>query len=391
MRKKWMAFAIILSVVGLITAFFSLSEYLHIQKAGLEVPSFCAIDETINCDIVNASSYAVMFGLPTAAWGIIFYVLVLVFLFYIRLSKKDREIAASFIFWTAVVGFLWSVRMGLVSYFVLHAICLTCGAQYIVNALLLLTLYFSFKLSLADRFKKLFSGKIFGPALSALIIMGIGYIFASSALKNKEAELSPSEIEDAVSAFYRQSLYSMKPEDIEGAPYWGNKSAKVVIIEFSDYQCPFCRIAAFNIKPYLYEFKDKVKLVFVNYPLDNACNKYMQSPMHPSSCVAAKAAICAGEKEKFWDVHNAIFRNQRNLNYESITNIASSYGIDKDWLVSCMESPAVKERLEKDIELSHRIYLTGTPSVFIDNRILRFWRSPEVLRAIIREEIKKNY
>jgi len=392
MRKKILVAGIIVSIVGLGTASLSLSEFLHIQNSGLETPSVCAISETINCDIVNASSYASLLGLPTAAWGILFYIAVLGFLFFIRLSKAPKKSAMSFVWALSIFGLIFSLRMAYVSVFVLHAVCITCGAQYIINLVLAVILTFATTLSFKDRIGLLFSKKMFGPVLSAAIIFGIGYLFVGSALKaGPEQQLSKGDIKDAVHAFYRQSLYGIKPEDIEGAPYWGNKDAKVVIIEFSDFQCPFCRVAAFGIKPFLYEFKDKVKFVFINYPLDNACNKYMQHPMHPASCVAAEAVICGGDEGKFWELHDAIFRSQKNLNYEAVLNIAEKQGMDKAALSQCMSSEVTKKKLEKDVDLAHRIYLTGTPSILVNNRILRYWRSPEVLRAIIKEEIKKSY
>jgi protein-disulfide isomerase len=261
----------------------------------------------------------------------------------------------------------------------------------VINAILAVVLTFSFTLSFRERIGAIFSKKIFGPALTAAIIFGIGYVFALSAVKGGADDLSSTDIKSAVNAYYRQSLYGINPEDLKDAPYWGNKDAKVTIVEFSDFQCPFCRIAAFNIKPYLYEFKDKVKFVFVNYPLDNSCNKYMQGPMHQSACIAAEAVTCAGEKGKFWELHDLIFRNQKDLSLDKMIELGEKAGLDKDWLTACMGSGNAKAKVLNDIELAHKIYLTGTPSVFINNRILRLWRSPEVLRAIIKEEIKKNY
>lgn len=389
MRKKLVAGAILLALFGAAVSCLSLAEYFHIQRSGLEEPSFCAINEFINCDTVNASSYASMFGVPTAAWGLMFHIAMLAFLLFVRFSKQPKNSSVTFAWGLALFGFAWSMRMAYISVFVLNALCITCIASYIINTLLLLAVMFAFTLSFKEKVKCAFSKKMIAPVISAAIIFGIGYVFALSATNKGAEQLSSADINMALAAFERQSLYKIEPSDIEDAPLWGNKDAKVTIIEFSDYQCPFCRIAAFNIKPYLNEFKGKIKYVFMNYPLDNSCNVYLQGPMHQAACLAAQFATCAGEQGKFWEMHDAIFRGQRKINDDSLLQMSEELGLDIDKMRTCVDSPETLAKIKKDIEVGHKIYLNGTPSIFVNNRMLRLWRSPEILRAVVKEEIKK--
>lgn len=389
MRKKWLTAVFIAAIFGIVLSAISLSEYFHIQKAGLEDVSFCSIDEVVNCDIINASSYAVLFGIPVAGFGLLFYLAVAVFALFVRIAKSPKNAALSFILAVSFLGLLWTLRMAHVSAFILNAVCITCIGQYAVNIFIVIGLYAAGKISFKDRLKLIFSKKAFSPALTTIIIFGLGYIFMLSSVGGAGQAPSDNEIKELTNAHFRQSLYDIKPEDIENAPAWGNKSAKVAVIEFSDFQCPFCRLAAFNIKPYLYEFRKKIKYVFINYPLDNSCNKYIEHPMHQNACLAAQASVCANEKGKFWEYHDAVFKNQNKISRETLLNLAEKNGIEKDWMSKCIDSAETLAKIHAEIEIAHHIYLSGTPSVFINQRALRYWRVPKIMQAIIKEEIKR--
>ena len=290
----------------------------------------------------------------------------------------------------SVFGVLWNIRMAYASVVVLGAICLTCFAQYITSLLLAIIITFASSSHLKDRITVLFSKKVTSPVITTLIIFVIGYVFSLSAFTGKMERITSADVKEYVNSYFRQSLYDINPEDLKGSPTWGREDAKIAVVEFSDFQCPFCRIAAFNIRPYLQEFRNDVKFVYKYYPLDNSCNKYLEAPMHPNACIAAQAAVCAQQKGKFWEVHDAIFKNQNKISKEFLLGIAGKNGIEKGWMETCMASPETQATLEKDIELAHHIYLNGTPSVIVNKRVLKLWRIPEFLRAVVEEEIKRR-
>lgn len=389
MRKKWLVAAFIAALIGIGLSYISISEYFSIQKSGLENQSFCTVNSFINCDLVNASSYSMLFGIPVAGWGLLFYISAAAFALFIKISKSNKETALSLIWALSVVGVIWALRMAYVSIFVLNALCLTCLSEYVVTIFIMIALFAASRLSVIERIKMLFSSRVISPAITVAIIFGLGYVFTLSATGKAGQMPTDKEITELVAAHMRQSLYDIKPEDIKDAPVWGNPNAKTTIVEFSDFQCPFCRVAAFNIKPYLQEYRKNVKFVFLNYPLDNSCNKYMERPMHANACLAAKASVCANEKGKFWEIHDGMFKNQNKIKKEMLLDLAEKNGIDKGWMGSCIDSPGTLAKVQADIETAHHIYLTGTPSVFINQRALRYWKVPEIMRPIIEEEIRK--
>jgi len=309
MRKTWLKISLVAAILGVIASSVSLYEYRNMQKQGLEEASFCAINETINCDIVNASSYATLAGVPIAALGILFHLSIICLVLF-AIFRKEDNVSHSLAWIMSLFGVIWTARMAYASFVMLGALCLTCGLQYIFN----ISLFIALTVAGGLLFKKVLSRKILPYAIMVGIIFGIGYAVALSAVPANA--ISKKDLTTVVSSHFRQSKYDISPESLETAPMWGNPDAKVTMVEFSDFQCPFCRMAAFNIKPYLHEFRKDVNLRFVNYPLDSTCNKYMSGQMHPQSCLAAEAAYCASQKDKFWEYHEDVFKNQRKLSRE---------------------------------------------------------------------------
>ena len=150
------------------------------------------------------------------------------------------------------------------------------------------------------------------------------------------------------------------------SPVLGMSSAPVTMIEFSDFQCPFCEKYFSQTLPGIeknYVDSGKVKLVFKNMPLEN---------LHPNAKQAALAAECANEQNKFWDYHNKLFANQdgwANLSSVNATNIFKQYaaqiGLDTNSFNSCVDSSKYDTSVNKDAQDGKTYGATGTPTFFI--------------------------
>lgn len=192
-----------------------------------------------------------------------------------------------------------------------------------------------------------------------------------------------------VAAHFAQSGYDI-PVNPKW-PVWGNPKAKVTIIEFSEFQCPYCRMSSTHFRPYLYEFRDKVRYYFVNFPLDSDCNPYARSRMHPQACVAARAAVCADRFGDFWDYHDEMFRNAKKLNKSYVLKLGEQFGWDPAEFQACMDDPSTEKWIKDDCELANKLHITGTPTIFVNNKRLRNWNDKDFVRAVIKEEIKRSY
>lgn len=164
--------------------------------------------------------------------------------------------------------------------------------------------------------------------------------------------------------------------DLEGSPVRGARMAAVTIVEFSDFQCPYCAAAQPMLKRALRQFEGKVKLVFKHYPL----------PGHPRAMPAAKAAEAARLQGEFWPMHDKLFEHQHALGEEDLQGYAKALELDMDEFEEDRASRAVAKRIERDVEEAKNAGVSSTPSLFINGR--KYRESPRNLDAYLEEELQ---
>lgn len=165
--------------------------------------------------------------------------------------------------------------------------------------------------------------------------------------------------------------------DTTGSPLKGPLEAPVTMIVFTDFQCPYCIKLVPLLDQVMEKYKGKVKLVFKNMPLQ----------IHEMAEPAARAVLAANEQGKFWEFHDKLFAAQQ-LKPEVITGISTALGLDMARFNTDMQSPAIRQKLSKDMLDAQKAGVTGTPTVFINGRKLK-QRSLEGFQTIIDEELKK--
>jgi protein-disulfide isomerase len=161
----------------------------------------------------------------------------------------------------------------------------------------------------------------------------------------------------------------------KGSPLRGSPMAPVTIFEFSDFQCPHCRMAAPYLKKLVDDSNGKVKLVFKQYPL----------PGHPKAREAAKAALAADRQGKFWEMHDIIFKNQARLETANFEGYAKELGLDLERFRADTKSKEVEAKIEADRAEGKKIGVDSTPSIYVNDR--RFIFPPEQLADYVREEL----
>lgn len=401
--KRWALIATcVAALTGLAVSVVSTSQHLRIWREGLETASFCAISEKINCDIVNASSYSKILGVPVSSFAFAFYLVICGMALFALLSQKNRRSTAAFAWFVSIGGLVCAAYFAYISTAILGVVCIECLIMYAMNLIVFILLFSSIDVHLRSvtgfvrNYILASVGRIANPEFSPKVVHHAAVLLAVFAacwfgMKAIEAKgKGPSDTvttDEKSKAFYMQSLYSIEPDP--AWPVWGNPSAKVTLVEYSEFQCPFCKMAAFNLKPYLQEFKKHIRLYFVNYPLDQACNSEMEHPMHQWACMAGKAGICANKLGSFWEFHDDLFREQQKLNEETILSIAEKHGWARGEFRACIDSPETDAQIKKDIASSKKIYVTGTPTIFLNNKKLRYWRDPDFLQRVVKEEIKR--
>jgi len=145
---------------------------------------------------------------------------------------------------------------------------------------------------------------------------------------------------------------------VSGAPSLGPQKAAITIVEFSDFQCPFCAAAVPEIKALLKTFPTQVKLIFKQYPLE----------IHSQADLAAAAAIAAQKQDKFWEMHDAMYSHYQDLSRKSILALAKQTGLDMDRFETDIDSTEVRETVVRDVQDGNDAGVNGTPTFFVNGQ-----------------------
>jgi protein-disulfide isomerase len=135
------------------------------------------------------------------------------------------------------------------------------------------------------------------------------------------------------------------------------------VVEFSDYECPFCAIAHGEVNALLVSRPD-VKLVRKNFPLDPACNPAVKRAMHPSACALAAAAVCAEEQGKLEPMSDALFANQKQK--LPLERVAAAVGLDAAAFRECLRAPSTGRRIQQDIAAALAVGIRATPTYLVN-------------------------
>jgi protein-disulfide isomerase len=164
-----------------------------------------------------------------------------------------------------------------------------------------------------------------------------------------------------------------------GRPARGPAGAPIEIIEFSDFQCPFCLRATSIITQVLAKYGDRIRLVYRHYPL----------PSHPNARPAAEASLCANEQDRFWPYHDRLFASSDELSDDDLKRHAGDLGLDSAKFNACFDSRKFQEEVEADIDAGNESGVSGTPAFFINGRFLGGAQPFENFQRVIDEELAR--
>jgi protein-disulfide isomerase len=179
----------------------------------------------------------------------------------------------------------------------------------------------------------------------------------------------------------RRYLEPMRMEIAAGdSPSMGPDDATVTIIEFSDFQCPYCQRLAPTLTKIVEDYDDRVRLVFRQFPLRQ---------LHADAEKAAEASLCAAEEDKFWQMHDAMFENYRSLPVDQLKAIAAGLGLDAASFAECLDSGRYSLQVAEDVKAGQQAGVSGTPAIFINGRFLSGAQPYEVITAVIEDELDR--
>ncbi|MBI2336672.1 MAG: thioredoxin domain-containing protein [Deltaproteobacteria bacterium] len=378
--------ALLFSLAGIGVSLFLVQHHFMALKTGNLDLSQCNLGGNFNCDIPLMSRYSVFAGIPMAGLGFLYYLYIALTAIGALVVSENRPALLVPPTIVSVLAMLMTFYLIYVSSLVLEAYCIFCISMYILNLLItvgLLMILYPDRLQWRETMKKI---PWLGSILAFILIFGIGgFIFFSKQQSLAQSSQLPPP-EQIIAAFFNQPKINIPTDN---RPTWGNPNAKITIAEFSDFECPFCKRAALTLKPFLTEYKNAVKFVFLNYPLDQACNPFLKKPLHTLACQAAYSSHCAHMQGKFWPYHDLIFANQKLLTSESFNAFAKQLSLNFAQFQSCLSSEDTKNAILRDLQAGDVAQISGTPSIFINGRPFGFWPYAPIFHQLL-QEVKKN-
>jgi protein-disulfide isomerase len=165
-----------------------------------------------------------------------------------------------------------------------------------------------------------------------------------------------------------------------GSPIRGPSGAALTLVEFSDFQCPYCYVAVGQLDEVLKAYPENVRLIFKQFPLDT----------HSQAALAAAAAIAAHRQGKFWPMHDALFAHRRELSRLSILALAANTGLDMKRFEADLDSPETKKAIASDVRDGDRAGVEGTPSIYINGQKYNGSLELPAMRTVLDGELKKT-
>jgi protein-disulfide isomerase len=212
----------------------------------------------------------------------------------------------------------------------------------------------------------------FSKGLASVIVASL------KAGKSEKEALADAE----ASRFAHPPEHKLLEDPIEiptvGAPETGPDNAPITLVEFSDFQCPYCTLATPQLQAVLKAYPTQVRLFFKQFPLD----------IHSQAALAAAAAVAAQKQGKFWQMHDALFASHSDLRRPTILALASAVGLDIKRFEADLDSPEIGKAVARDLEDGQNVGVMSTPTIFIDGQHYNGNIRLDVLKPILEAELK---
>jgi protein-disulfide isomerase len=306
--------------------------------------------------------------------------------------------AAVIAFRLIAVGVVADVVLLVVQLFVQHAACGICLATYGTTFLTAALLFRPLSPDSgafpdpAER-RMLLGGWALASAV-VLVAVTVGELLLRQQARAQDLQAtldSPAKRDayDAEQAVVRFQTGPVVTFDLTGAPRLGAADGPIVVVEYVDYLCPFCRQLYGGLDQYLAQQNGRVSWYFKNLPLDTACNPTLSENLHPGACWMARGAVCAQGAGKWVEFYRAAFTAElENPGPPEVIRLGRQAGLEASTFERCIRSPATIAVVAADVAESVRAKAQGTPTLFINGRRAPLWTYVERLVTVESERLK---
>jgi len=358
--------------------------------------SFCDVNATVSCTQAYLSRYGSFLGVPVAVAGVFFFLLILL-LVAIGGGEKSRirESVPAYVFALSTIGLAFTMYLAWASYVQLKTFCMLCAATYVaVVALFIISGgATTFPMTTLPRraprdLRTLFSSPV-ALVLALLYIVGAGSVIAYFPSEAAQAQAAAAAPMTPLTDEQRTKLiewWDLQPRVDLSVPADG---AKVVVVGFSDFQCPHCRSAHEQYKGLIakYAGNSQVRFIAKNFPLEGECNPNAPNGNHMAACEAAAAVVLARETGKAAVMEDWLYDHQTTLTPSMVREAAKDVGGIADFNGAYAKA---LEEVKADARMGGALGVNSTPTFFLDGRKLPPGVvPPEYIDALITVELQR--
>lgn len=381
---KYLKINVILFLIAAAISAYLLWHHYEIKNGEAAFNSICSVNANVDCDAVSTSMYSEFLGIPLAAWGLGYYLFALILSFTgMRNAFARREATLVLFPFTAVTVLVAGLSVILMTV-VIKSLCLFCLGLDIINVLTFFATFLAMRDVTADstfgaEWKEMRSNRVVTFLGIGVALIGITHLISSQFEKK-----IPFDEEMFLSQYRSQPVMPVEAGTSPRMGFQGD-NPKLQLIEFADYQCPACAMAAKKMHVLLKTYKDQVQVVFKNFPWDSSCNPNIPRGFHPQACGAAKAAYCAHKQNKFEAMYEHLFENQQLLAPESYVKWAQEIGLNEEEFKTCYGSPETLTAIQKDTAEAKAAGVESTPTFFANGKRIEGVIDESRLKVLLKE------
>lgn len=406
MKHNTIPLMIVTSIIGTIISFYLLYVHYFPLVPDKALYALCTAGDIFDCNAVNTSSYAVLFGFPLSAWSIALYLFFIsVLILYI---KKTRNVIAEFIMlWLAIVAVLLSVVLGYISFVKIKKICSFCMILWICNGALLVLLLIYIKSIYTGIIKgincihdfdvasvlgtRAVQKQLIAYAIAGIIALGVALAANESlqyAYAMKEKQRETALIDEFKKEYDSFPKVTIDRDDIE--PLIGKKEYPVHITVFFDFNCGACHRAVKVLSDLAQKYEHSIALYIRHFPLDALCNRFVKRKKDGSSCHASVMAYAMYGREHYYDFIMQLMEHRGKVDSAVISDVLSGLQEDYTHIQELSHTQKVKKMLEQDIALGGKLGINATPTIIINDTKLKSGIPPAyILEMAIKIEMEK--
>lgn len=383
-----------LTILGIICCIELAIVYYQANYNPYAEPSFCNMNDFVDCDSVAQTSKAVFLGIPLTYWGFFLYsfILMLLHVDYLKdISIKNKKPLwflnvfknpYSYISTLGFVSFFISIILAVISIFQIHKICILCFVTYFINLFIgIISTDFKnggLRKSIKDSFTDFIEG-----VKEEKIPFAVSILIFTIFLSYTTIEMPFASRKQSIKHYM---FMKHNPYKISGNVL-GNPDGTIKINLYSDFKCPVCY--SYNIMLHkLVKENKNILIIHHQFPLDTECNPYMEKQMHKGACRMAKYSIAAENQGKYWDMVNLLYEKQPKNDEEAIT-LAKEIGLNIEQFKRDINLAQTRAKIKSDIDEAISLGLDGTPNIIINGNRYYGAKAYYELKNIILKETGK--